>query len=124
MATVLIGSSPFTIASADTFPIGSGGPNQPSTHVIQGVSAAFAGTGLVIKGRVIGSNLAYTNIPYDRRSLAGVAQDDTVVIAPLTGSFIIKIDSSGLDIAIDASAGGWSGGSMAIGYHIVSGADA
>jgi hypothetical protein len=124
VATVLIGSSPFTITSADVFPIGSGGANQPSTHVIQGVSAAFAGTGLIIKGRVIGSALAFTPIPYDRRNIASVASDDTVASAALTANFIIKVDSTGLDIAIDASAGGWSGGSMAIGYKILSGADA
>lgn len=123
MATKIITSQPFTINTGDIFPFGSGNPNQPSTCIAQGTNAAFSGTGLVLKARVSGSGLAFVPLPYSRRDLAGAASDDTTVTAPLAGDFIIKFDCSGLDFEFDNSVG-YTSGSFAIGYKILSGPDA
>jgi hypothetical protein len=122
MADIAVGVPAFTINSADRYIIGNGSDAMSSLFAIQGTSAAFAGTGIVVVGRVHGANAgAWVALPYVRRDLAGTGSDDTTVIAALTNSFLIRVEASGLDVALDASAGGWSGGSMAVNVSRVEG---
>ena len=109
MATIIPTGTQFTIASADLFVLGDASDAFVGTFTLQGTAAAFVGTGLVVKGRVRDSGAAWVPIPYVRRSLAAAASDDTVVSAALAGSFLIKVDATGLEIALDNGTGYTSG---------------
>lgn len=123
MADVVSPSPIFSINAASNYPIGNGSDSTTSTLVIQGTSVSFSGTGLVVKARAHGTTQAWVPIPYVRRSLAGAASDDTVVSAALSGSFLIKIDATGLEISLDNSTG-YTSGSFTIGVTRSEGAAA
>ena len=123
MANANITSNPVPLtAVVQSLVFGNGSPFLPSTHVFQFVGASVVGLSITVKARVTNSGLAFTEIPYVRRTLAGVAQDDTPVIAALTGDFTIKVDSTGLDLMLDVTA--WTSGTGTLGYRVVAGADA
>jgi hypothetical protein len=124
MATVQISGPKFTIDAASAYQLGGAGEAVTGTVVIQCTVSAFVGTGLIVKARKKGSaTAALVPIPYVRRSLAGAASDDTVVSAALTGSFLIKVDASGLDIFLDAT-GGYTSGSVVVEWEPVRGSAA
>lgn len=122
MADIAEGAPAFNITSADNYVLGNASDWQTSTTIVQGTLGTFTGTGLVVKGRTRGSTAPWVPIPYVRRSLIAAASDDTIVSAALATAFVIRIDSSGLDISLDASAGGWASGSMAVNVSRVEGA--
>lgn len=117
-------SSPFTIDAVGVYELGDGSYALPSTHIIQFVGSTFTGS-MVPQMKIRGpanDAAAYTNIPYARRTLGGVAQDDTVVIAALTADYTIKIDSSGGKIALNVTA--LSAGTGKVYWAVVAGPDA
>lgn len=102
-----------TINSADNYVLPYAG-DYGGALTIEVNPAAFTGTGIVVKGRAKGSALPWLPIPYTKKHLNGVVGDDTVASVVLTAASLIQIQvSDGVEVSLDASAGGWSGGSMA-----------
>lgn len=105
MANIKFVGSPVVLDTVGTYEFGDGGNEDVSTHVFQYVSNG--GTiSLLPQFKVrdtVGAQV-YTNIPYVRRTLAGTASDDTVVIAALTADFTIKVDSTGGRVALNVTA--------------------
>jgi len=82
-----------------------------SEETVGSMLVQIVGTGLTgsftVKGRLTGAHTGtngYVPIPYRRRSLGGVASDDTTVSAAITGDALIVIEADGLDIAIEVTA--------------------
>lgn len=111
------------INSADNYVYGNADNSLPSTWLFHGVASSFVGTGLVVKGRKANTTATFLPIPYVRRYVSAAASDDTVVSAALSGTFIIKVDATGLDISLDNTTG-YTSGSFTVYAKSLSGAAA
>jgi len=104
-----------TINTADQWPLPTVG-TYGGAYCIQFESAGFAGTGIVLKARSRNSptSFSWQPIPYTRLNVTGAASDATIASAPIATSGIIHvITADGMELMLDSSAGGWSGGAMA-----------
>jgi hypothetical protein len=75
------------------------------------VSASFSGS-ITIKGRPAGSSGAFAAIPYIKLHLNGSVGDGTVVSTAITGTSLIQVDATGLDIDVDCTS--FTSGSMGL----------
>ena len=118
MANLPVISSPVSIVSADTYIIGQGSEHSASTCLIQFTNSSFTGS-VTIKARKARSAGAFVPIPYIRRDLAGTVSDDTSVTAAITAAAMIKVDATGLQIAIDCTA--FTTGALVTDFQFVEG---
>lgn len=111
MSDLLIGSLFGNIGSEDNFVLPFDG-TQAGTVAIQLRSNSFAGAGLILKSRV-GPTAPWLPCPYTKVNVNGAFSDGTVGGAVVTNDGIIQIViADGMQLALDASAGGWASGSM------------
>lgn len=113
MSTVWVDPPTFTdtIDGANTYVLRQASEGVVSRWIVHLVSSSFSGS-ITVKGRLAGTDNAFVAIPYKDRYLNGAVGDDASVTTAITGTSVLDIDSTGLDVAIDCTT--FTSGSMAL----------
>jgi hypothetical protein len=103
-----------TIASATNTELGDAGTGGEVRKVIHLISSSFVGT-ITVKARAAGSPAAtaYVPIPYKSRYVNGAVGTEAFVTTGLTGTSLIEVNATGLDISLDTTAAFTSGSMLA-----------
>lgn len=114
MAEVLLKSGE-SISAVNTHKIGSTPERRVAGAIlVHLVASGFTGS-ITVVGRARGSSEAFVAIPYIKLHLNGAVADGTYASTAITGTSVILIPATGLDIALDATA--VSAGSVAVHYE-------
>lgn len=127
MANIKVSGSKFTIGSADTFILGGGSHSHGNvaSWAIHLVSSSFSGS-ITVSARsahpdasdiaanmgVAGDNIAFVAVPYQKNYLNGLVADGTLVSTAITGTSVIVVPASGVQIALNCTS--FVSGSMAV----------
>lgn len=104
--TTLKTNSTFLIDAVDVFVVRNGVPaaGRPQIRTIQIKSNGATGS-ITVRARRLGSSGAdWEAIPYESLHLNGAAGTGGLVSTAITGDSLIRIDDTGLEIALDCTA--------------------
>lgn len=101
----------YTINAADNHLLLSPRAGVVSRWLVQLVSSAFSGS-ITVKARRAGTSDTSLAVPYIRLHLNGVAGDATQVSTAITGTSLILVDATEMDVDIHCTA--FTSGTMAL----------
>jgi hypothetical protein len=120
MAVVNVASPTFTVVinANNTFSFGPGWTSPVSRWVLEATAAGWTGTA-TIKSRLAGNNGTFVAVPYILLNNNGTVGTGPNATATLTGSFLVEVDASEQEVAVDIT--GFAAGTLTVVGRLVQG---